>query len=141
LKRGKTKDAWIILKYILDKNPNSIMHNLLQGVIYNDCLHNELLAKRQFEVARLCILRQNKKIANAGEMPLVKPFGQDEIELSDEENDKYWLECIVFMIKNNFVEMAETLLSHLRNKESIEVKRLMATAEIQKGNFKECVGF
>jgi tetratricopeptide (TPR) repeat protein len=45
------------------------------------------------------------------------------------------------MIKNNFVEMADSLLPHVRNSEAIEVKRLMATAEIQRGNYKDCVGF
>lgn len=37
--------------------------------------------------------------------------------------------------------MADSLLPHVRNSEAIEVKRLMATAEIQRGNYKDCVGF
>jgi len=37
--------------------------------------------------------------------------------------------------------MADKIINNLRNKDSIEVKRLLATAEIQKGNYTECVGF
>ena len=37
--------------------------------------------------------------------------------------------------------MADNIMNNLRDKESIEVKRLLATAEIQKGNYNECVGF
>lgn len=37
IKRARVKEALIILKHILEKQPTSIMHNLLISVIYGDC--------------------------------------------------------------------------------------------------------
>jgi len=66
------------------------------SVVYGDYIHNDLLAKRQLDVARRCILRKNNKIPMAGEQPPVEPNGTEELELTDDENDEAWLEVIVF---------------------------------------------
>ena len=38
IKKNRYKEAFIILKHILEKNPTSIMHNLLIAILYKDCL-------------------------------------------------------------------------------------------------------
>lgn len=66
LKRNRQKEALIILKYCLEKDPGSIRHNLQIGCIYKDHLDHVLLGNRQFENAKRYILRKNKKIPNIG---------------------------------------------------------------------------
>lgn len=136
--RGRILLAKRELESILEEDKFSVMHNTFLALLYIYYLDRENLGNKFFNVSQRVVMRKMGKLPPKKEKPDLKYLEQlKDMKLSDEEQDKIWMDLIKFFSDNYMVTLTYQAIDRLHNKETYHINLIYASLEFLKGNYDE----
>ncbi|KAL4497056.1 hypothetical protein ABPG72_002212 [Tetrahymena utriculariae] len=153
LRRNRYKESLLILRGLIEKNPTSILYNILISFAYLKFTNETKLAEKYKRIAERIFLRNqgllqskanHKKHPNPFEVPSFKPI-QNEAEmnkgpqLNNEQWNEIYVELIDFFSKNNLFELVEKCLDLVFDLNSYKNDLIQCQIQQFKGNYDQCL--